>query len=313
LIDTRLSRILDARYRPGDDLVAPTVSAVLEMEAAEMLPGDTAGMRHAVAPPRPGNAVVITGLGTVAQRTMTAPGLAAAFKRSGVRFRLAAAHSAVDDLLADSQWDLAMGFSPYKAELATRIAMLSISARQTRSVDTAVRSGGQLIGLNLNSWTMQAVLEGVCGARAPRRVLLLGGGSSARSVALAVRRAWGAEVRLEVWARRAAASAALAEHFGCAVVGSPGAAAAGVADSAAEPLPVVVNCTSWGETAQSECEPFGVQVDHLFSPGGVFLDLNNRVSWLQQQALTSGCQVTSGVMMRDLNHVCRAALAGRLR
>jgi shikimate dehydrogenase len=244
---------------------------------------------------------------------MQAPSLAAALDRSGLQFRLGAAHNAVDDLLADSQWDLALGFSPFKAELATRIALLSISAQQTRSVDTAVRSGGRLIGLNLNSWTMQAVLEQVCGARAPRRTLLLGAGSSARSVALAVRRAWGSEVRLEVWARRAEAAAALAEQFGCAVVAPPGAAAAGAADSTAESLPVVVNCTSWGETAQSELEPFGVQVNHLFSPGGVFLDLNNRVSWLQQQALTGGCQVASGVMMRDLNHACRAAQAGRLQ
>jgi shikimate dehydrogenase len=310
LIGTQVSRILDGRYRPGDDLVAPTVSAVLETEAAGML---SAGTRHAVAPSHPGKAVAITGVGTVAQRTMTAPSLAAALDRSGVRFRLAAAHNAVDDLLADSQWDLALGFSPFKAELATRIEMLSVGAQQTGSVDTAVRSGDQLIGLNLNSWTMQTALEHVCGAGAPRRVLLLGAGSSARSAALAVRRAWGSEARLEIWARRGPAAAALAQQFGCAVVAPTGAAAAGAADSAAESLPVVVNCTSWGETAQSESEPFGVQVDHLFSPGGVFLDLNNRVSRLQQQALASGCQVASGVMMRDLNHACRAALAGRLR
>jgi shikimate dehydrogenase len=141
-------------------------------------------------------------------------------------------------------------------------------------------------------------LETVTGGLEPSRVLLLGSGASSRSVALAVSRRW-PRCAVQVAARRPEAAAELLSSIG-GVVEAEG--------SLARPWPLVINTTTWGETEASEAEPFGVDLDGVFVPGGRLFDLNNRISALQHQALEAGCAVLSGTVMQRVTNASRAAL-----
>ena len=75
---------------------------------------------------------------------------------------------------------------------------------------------------------------------------------------------------------------------------------------------VVVNSTTWGETAESEQRPYAFPFADVLRPGRAFFDLNNRRSALAEQALDRACVVMSGTLMQVVTHTCRAAMAARL-
>jgi shikimate dehydrogenase len=137
----------------------------------------------------------------------------------------------------------------------------------------------------------QSALEFLLGGAEPESVLLLGSGASARSVPLAVRRAW-PECQILVAARSFEGAEALAREFPGLAVYEPGSAW----------LDVVVNTTTWGETEVSEAEPMGIDLDGVFQPGCAFFDLNNRVGSLPLQALQAGCAVISGAVMQRVTN-----------
>mgnify|MGYP005814508057 CR=1 FL=1 len=207
------------------------------------------------------------------------------------------------DLVAGAaEWDLGLVLSPFKPAVRAIGAELSPSARDTGIVDTLLTNGGRLHGVNTNSWALAEALAVALRGQPPGHVLLLGAGATARSAVLGLTRRWPG-CRVTVSARREDAARELAEAFGIGDM-SPVATAEAGAD-------VVINSTTWGETADSETMPFGYPLERLLRPGVTFFDLNNRLGALQQQALAAGCVVLSGTLMQRMTHACRAAAARR--
>ncbi len=278
-------RILPAGFVPGSDVKPRLVSEFMRAEAAGILTMP----RH----------LRMAGLGTVAHRVLQSPGFRLAM--DGVDFEIVAPHETPTDLVADDAWDMALVFSPHKRTTAELVGQLAPTAEATGVVDTLIRFGPEVHGFNTTSWAAQVVLEQFCGDAAPPSVLLLGAGASARSVLAAVRRSWGDATEVTVTGR----SAASLQMFGDVRAVS--------ADAAGDERPsLLVNCTAWGETPDSEQTAFELPFAEFLRPGLRFLDLNNRVSALQGQALSAGAQVMTGIAIRDANNVCRAALAGHV-
>lgn len=247
----------------------------------------------------------VAGIGTTAAHALTGRLLAEALGARGLRARSSMPYEDPAALLAARQWTIALVLSPWKRAVPAVVTRTSPSAALTDVVDTVLRRGAETVGVNTNAWASQAVLELLAGTDVPHSVVILGAGASARSVALAARRAWG-EVTLVVSARRDAAMLELASAFAgeCAAPTE----LAGRID-AGDGLRFLINTTTWGETPSSEEVPFGFPVEALLRPGDVFFDLNNRTSALQSVALQAGCTVMSGTLMQRATHACRAALA----
>jgi shikimate dehydrogenase len=276
---------LPAGFVPGADVKPRLVSAFLRAEAA----GIATMPRH----------LRMAGLGTVAHGVLRSPGFRLAMEV--VDFEIMDPHESPADLLADEDWDMTLVFSPHKRTTAELVRHLAPAAQATGVVDTLIRFGPEVHGFNTTSWAAQVVLEQFCGAAAPPSVLLLGAGASARSVLAAIRRSWGDAPEVTVTGR-SAASLQMFED----VRTLPG-------DVAGDERPsLLVNCTAWGETPDSERAAFELPFAQFLRPGLRFLDLNNRVSALQEQALSAGAQVMSGIAVRDANNLCRAALAGHV-
>lgn len=71
---------------------------------------------------------------------------------------------------------------------------------------------------------------------------------------------------------------------------------------------VVVNCTTVGETSD---QPIDLPMDDFLLPETLFLDLNNRPSQFQSEALARGCVTISGVIMQRAVNMLRAHLLAR--
>ncbi|HTT91715.1 MAG TPA: hypothetical protein VMF65_19330 [Acidimicrobiales bacterium] len=243
--------------------------------------------------------VSVAGIGTTAAKAVHGPLLAEALGTLGCRVASATALGSPAELINDPSWQLAVVLSPYKREVGEHCDRLAPSATATGVVDTVIRTPAGTVGFNTNTWAAQSALEVLLGGAEPQRVLVLGAGASARSVALAVRRAWpGCE--LAIVARSLASAEALAAQFSGEAI---------VAPSAERAPDVVVNTTTWGETEASEAEPLEVDLAGALAPGVRFFDLNNRVGALPVQALQAGCSVLSGNVMQRVTNASRAALA----
>jgi shikimate dehydrogenase len=242
--------------------------------------------------------VRMAAIGTTAAKPLTSPLLRAALYEAGLDVSSATPFADAAALLAGDSWDIGIVLSPYKLAAAELVDDLSPSARRTGVVDTVFARSGRTCGVNTNTWAVLAVLRRLIGTTPPTRVLVLGSGGSTRSVLLAVQRAWsGAECVLS--ARDPVKTAPIAQQFGARVV-EPG-------DIGGVGADVVVNTTTWGETAESESLPFAFDLAGALRPGAAYFDLNNRRSTLVEQALDSGCVVMSGTFMQRVTHDCRAA------
>ncbi|ONH32605.1 hypothetical protein BL253_04645 [Pseudofrankia asymbiotica] len=322
----------DGGPAPADDVVGAAVAAFL---AAELAPlgvrvdaANTANTADATdAADRaggPGLTVGIGAIGTTAPHAVGSPMLARAVADAGLSLGAARPFADPDALVADPGWTLGVVLSPWKREVAARLGRLSPSAATTGVVDTVLRpptgsspalssptsssphhtADAAPTGVNTNSWAAQAVLELLAAGRTPASIVLLGAGASARSVALAVRRVWPA-TRLLVSARSTAGAAELAG-----LAGADAVAPDGLVDAlAGRPPTILINSTAWGETPESESQPFPFPMDLLLRPGGAFFDLNNRLSGLQARALAAGATVSSGTLMQRATHAARAAAA----
>ncbi len=257
-------------------------------------PGASAGPGAEDVPRR---GVAVAGIGTTAPKAVRGALLAEALADRGYTIGSATPHASPAELMADPTWQLGVVLSPWKREIGAHCDHLAPSAKKTGVVDTVLRTGGGSVGFNTNTWAAQSALEFVLGGTEPESVLLLGSGASARSVALAVRRAW-PECQILVAARSVEGAEALAGEF-------PGLAAREPGSGSPD---VVVNTTTWGETEPSEAEPMGIDLDGVFQPGCAFFDLNNRVGSLPLQALQAGCAVISGAVMQRVTNASRAAL-----
>ncbi|HTX01058.1 MAG TPA: hypothetical protein VMD59_19905 [Acidimicrobiales bacterium] len=278
------------------------MSDVVEAGARRFLAAEAATTR------RPGRerdseGVSLAGIGTTAPTAVRGSLLAEAIAACGSSIASATAYADPEELLG-GDWELGLVLSPFKRDVAVHCDVLSPSATEAGVVDTLLRTEGAIVGYNTNTWAAQSALEVLCPGAAPSRVLLLGAGASARSVGLALRRAWpGSD--LSIAARSEGAASELVTLVGGRVHGSPpGERRSG----ATEPFDVAINATTWGETESSESEPSPFDVSAALRPGGRFFDLNNRISALQLDALRAGCAVVSGSLMQRVTNACRAAL-----
>jgi len=248
----------------------------------------------------------IAAIGTTAERAIKGVLLAEAVEREGMRIRTAVPHSTPEELFADAAWQLGVVLSPWKMEIGDLCDRLLPSAEATGVVDTVLRTSSGVIGVNTNTWAAMSALEAVTGKEAPARLLLLGTGASARSVALAVSRAF-ASCEIVIAARSATAARALADEIGARLLAEIDRSRPDDAE-----CDVIVNTTTWGETEASESETFGIDLEGIFAPGVRLFDLNNRVSALQHEALTAGCVVVGGGVMQRVTNASRAALLAQL-
>jgi shikimate dehydrogenase len=281
--------VIDGAQRFVDAEVAP-----LGLSAE---PGPSAGGPGPGAGGAPRRSVAIAGIGTTAPKAVRGALLAEALADHGYSLAGATPHASPVELVADPEWQVAVVLSPWKRDVGAHCDRLAPSAEKTGVVDTILRTRGGLVGFNTNTWAAQSALEFLLGGTAPNNVLLLGSGASARSLALAVQRAW-PECQVLVAARSLEGAQALAREFPGLVVHEQGSAS----------LDVVVNTTTWGETEASEAAPMGIDLDGVFQPGRAFFDLNNRVGSLPLQALQAGCAVISGAVMQRVTNASRAAL-----
>ena len=242
--------------------------------------------------------VQLVGLGTTAAGAVSSDLLAAALAAQHLRPSSAAVHTAVEDVLADPTWELGLVLSPFKVQVGAQLADLSPSAATTGIVDTLLRRDGRIVGLNTNSWALGAALTALVPATTPPRVLLLGSGATSRSALLAIRRRW-SDAEVFISARHPQSAEELAAQFSLVLVDP--------ADTPDLGASLIINSTTWGETAESETQPFAFPAAELLQPGTVLFDLNNRRSALQEQALAAGCSVMSGTLMQRVTHACRAA------
>lgn len=285
LVDTAVRRFLvtEAAVFHEGDVVANGATR----------PGETGGG---------GGPVGIAAIGTTAERAVRGELLPLAIRAAGFVPGRASAWSTPDELFSDSGWTLGVVLSPWKRDIGARCELLAQGARTTGVTDTVLRTRRGTVGFNTNSCAAQTALEVLAGGRAPARVLLVGAGASARSVAQAVGRAW-PQAELVVAARRASEAAALAEQFPVRLASTLDPAR--LRDGGCE---IVVNATTWGETDASEQEPLGVDLSGILVAGVRLFDLNNRIGSLARQALAAGCVVQAGGLMQRVTNACRAAL-----
>ncbi len=246
--------------------------------------------------------VNIAAIGTTAPRAVNGELLSRAITARGYLLAAKTALSSPDELFDEPAWQLGVVLSPWKREVGARCDALAPSALSTGVVDTILRSSVGTIGFNTNTWSAMSALEVLTGEAQPAWLLMLGAGASARSVALAVGRRW-PECAVVIAARSRRAAEDLARGCGGQLLEDLDgrAPSRGVWN-------VVVNTTTWGETDSSEAEPFGIDLEGVFQPGGRLFDLNNRISGLQHQALTAGCAVVSGGVMQRVTNASRAEL-----
>jgi shikimate dehydrogenase len=244
----------------------------------------------------------VAAIGTTAAKAVRGELLARAIAERGFELATATALATPEELFGDPVWRLGVVLSPWKQEIGERCDVLAASALATGVVDTVLRTVIGAVGFNTNTWAAMSALEVLTGNANPGRLLLLGAGASARSVALAVTRAWpGCEIVVAARSRHSAEK--LVKQIGGRLLDD---LARGEAHQ--EPWEVVVNTTTWGETEASETEPLGIDIEGMFVPGGRFFDLNNRISALQHRALADGCAVVSGGVMQRVTNASRAAL-----
>lgn len=242
--------------------------------------------------------VRVAAVGTTAANALKSALLAEALAAELLEPAASVPYPGTGEILAAPDWGLGLVLSPFKAEASARADALSPSARATGIVDTLLRTDGGTLGVNTNSWALAAAAGALLQGVTDPRVLVLGAGGTTRSALLGLHRAMpGAQ--LLVSARRAEAVAELTARFAVTAVAP--------ADTPAAGATLIINATTWGETAESEAAGFGFPVQQLLRPGCVLLDLNNRRSQLQETALASGCVVMGGTLMQRVTHACRAA------
>jgi len=242
------------------------------------------------------DSLVVAAAGTIAAAALENPLLQAPSRAAGIRLSRRIAVAGLDDLLAEPAWELALILSPLKQAVTAHCDRLAPRACRTGVVDTLVRAGDAVVGYNTNSAACAAAACWLMGGALPARVLVVGSGASARSAAAAARRQF-PQARLGIAARSAAGAARLIRDV---------AAGEHVGDPAGFRPDLIVHATTVGE--QDDERALDIPLDRALRPGGRVLDLTNRLSLLQRQALAAGCVTMSGNLMQLITNTLRIAL-----
>ena len=268
---------------PADAIIAEVTSRF----AAEEFPAGK---------PRVAPDPLIIAVGTIADKAVRSPWLHQRLEAAGICPSGLETFLEASVLRSQVPFSLALVLSPFKREAAGACDDLAPAASAMTVVDTVVKTTRGTVGVNTNSYAAGAALEMLLASRHPGRVLIVGTGASARSVAVAVRRSFpGATIGIA--GRTAAGAAALVTEIGIGTV------APDLREFAGD---TVVNSTTIGE-ADDTAVP-GVDIVSTFAPGVRYFDLNNRTSALQQTALARGCLAMSGVLMQTVTNALRVWL-----
>ena len=276
---------------PDMDIVAEAVRDCLDAELGTLVANFN--------PDRVAKGVRVAAVGATASHALSSPMLASALAGQNLWIETARAFDHATTLLAEAEgWDFAVVLSPFKRRVSAAVS--SPSAAAIGVTDTLVRFRVGLIGVNTNSWAVAAALRAQSHLAA-RDMFCSWGPEPRRGPPRSASSGRGRAARLTVSARNLAGARELAAMF-------HGEAVAAAATPDVKP-DVIINATTWGEAAQSEAAPFAFPFEALIRPGVAFLDLNNRLSALQEQALAGSSVVMSGTLMQVITHACRAALA----
>jgi shikimate dehydrogenase len=243
---------------------------------------------------------VLAAVGTLAETALANPLLREPLAEAGLIPSHYLPFRTLEDLLESDVWQLALVISPFKQAAVRHCSRLAPAAMATGVVDTLIRADAELLGLNTNAYAAGEALRHLLAGAGIERLLLVGSGASARSVAFAMT-TWYSEVRLGVWGRSTERARALAQGFGAAAVESP-------AEFAAQ---AVVHATTVGE--QDDSVTVGSEVEAALSPGVRLFDLTNRLTALQMRGLKSGCIVLSGVLMQRITNMLRVVAVSHER
>jgi shikimate dehydrogenase len=241
-----------------------------------------------------GTTPVLAAVGTLAETALANPLLHEPLAQAGLEPSRYLPFCTLEDLFASNVWQLALVISPFKQLVARHCSLLAPAATATEVVDTLIRADGELLGLNTNAYAAGEALRQLLTGAAIERLLVVGSGASARSVAFAMT-TWYSTVRLGVWGRSTERARALAQAFAATAIESP-------ADFAAE---AVVHATTVGE--QDDSVTLSSEVEAALSPGVRLFDLTNRLTALQVRGLANGCIVLSGILMQRMTNTLRVA------
>lgn len=244
--------------------------------------------------------LIIAAIGTVANQVL---------QNSSLHDNLRDAHLGVerfqsfsDDttLLRSTDWTIALVLSPYKRAVIDHCSKVAPTAQSTRVVDTLLHSKGGIIGINTNAYAAAEAVKQLTNGNPLRRVLVAGTGASCRSVIVGLKNTF-PQAEIGVMGRSIGKAKAVIQDLKIGeVVNNPESFSADL----------VINATTVGQTPDLEDENFALR--KTFAPQIRFLDLNNRVSALQTEALEKGCIVMSGVTMQIITNKLRIALLTKL-
>jgi shikimate dehydrogenase len=243
--------------------------------------------------PRP----VLAALGTIAETALSNPLLREPLEIAGLAPRMYLPFKIPEELLSSTEWQMALVISPHKQSVASSCTALAQAAAATGVVDTLVRAESQLVGLNTNAYAAAAALQHLITGAAAERLVLVGTGASARSVAYAVTR-WFPSVHVGVYGRSAGRALGLVDEIASMRFRQ--------VDRPIEFRPdVIVNATTVGEIDDSVT--LGPDVQAALQAGVRVFDLTNRLSALQSTALGRGCIVLSGNLMQRITNRLRVS------
>ena len=257
---------------------AQTISAFLALEAHEYL----ADMPQA--------GIVVAAVGRVAEKVVQE--LADILTHRGLAVAGVKASPDPNDLLSDPTWHLAAVVSPYKLDMAAVCTRLGSRAVQTQVVDTLVRRSDEVVGININSFAIQAACTR--SHLSPPRIVVVGTGATARSAVVGLAAAW-PHADIGVAGRHPSRAASLIQHVGMGRV---------IEDIEKFSPTLVVHTTTVGECDDRQT----LEIPMELSPQMVVLDLNSRLTALQRQALAVGCLTMGGTYVQELTNLMRGAL-----
>ena len=161
----------------------------------------------------------------------------------------------LDDFLARARRGEYTGFNatmPHKQLLYTRMDRLDEGARQCQAVNTVCVEDGKLVGYNTDGAGFVAALRAMGCAPTGKKVMVLGAGGAARSVAIGLARSGARQVT--VCARDRMKAADLCILFPAFLV--PTGFELGTLVKEAKTSQILVNCTSLGMAGQGQFEDF---------------------------------------------------------
>jgi shikimate dehydrogenase len=240
--------------------------------------------------------VELAAVGMPANVQLTDGPLLAAFKAADLEVREVSVFSDPHRLMEDETWSVALVLSPYKVTTAALCTAVSPRAHAVGAVDTLIRDGDEIVGYNVNSFSIERALLQLTGPPVPEKALVLGSGAVAACTLVGITSVLPrAEVGLLARSTRRAKE--LIQHVGVGTV------LESIRDFDAT---LVIHATTVG--AHDDSSALELNIRGIFQPGVRLLDANRRLSLLQRSAMEEGASVLGGNYLRYISSLLRVAL-----